>query len=131
MSKKGLQHLIAENLENCLSLSVQNYLKKVKNQAKINFDQVCAHPTMIVDSMTLISSNPSSLMYKRQMTDSYSDSKEFNLWLQNNLDPIRADLIRQQFAEYNNFLICVRERRKTKPISYKYCKISIKFKFSF
>lgn len=32
LSKKGLQHLIPENLENCLSISVQNYLKKVKAQ---------------------------------------------------------------------------------------------------
>ncbi len=126
-----------------MSVSVQNYLKKVKNQvmihinkkrkrdrpthldfiflfkAKSNFDMVCAHPTMIVDTMSLLSSNPSSLLFKRQLTDSYTESKEFNNWLQNNLDPMRADLIRQQFADYNNFLICVREKRKTKPISYK------------
>lgn len=91
----------------------------MKNQAKINFDQVCAHPTLTVDTMSLLSSNPSSVIFKRQMTDSYPESKEFNIWLQNNLDPMRADLIRQQFADYNNFMICVRERRKTKPISYK------------
>ena len=32
LSKKGLQHLIAENLENFLSAQMQSYLKKVKNQ---------------------------------------------------------------------------------------------------
>ena len=119
LSKKGLQHLIAENLENCLSVQVQSYLKKVKNQAKIGFDQVCAHPTMQVDSIGLVTSIPTNIISKRQQLDNYQESKEFNIWLQSTLDPMRADMLRQQFSEFNNFLICVRERRKTKPLFFK------------
>lgn len=36
------QTLIPENAENCLSYSVQNYLKRVKNQAKIEHDKLCS-----------------------------------------------------------------------------------------
>ncbi|KAL1509205.1 hypothetical protein ABEB36_003978 [Hypothenemus hampei] len=36
------QTLIPENSENCLSYSVQNYLKRVKNQAKIEHDKLCS-----------------------------------------------------------------------------------------
>ncbi|XP_066252251.1 integrator complex subunit 6-B [Euwallacea similis] len=36
------QTLIPENTENCLSYSVQNYLKRVKNQAKLEHDKLCA-----------------------------------------------------------------------------------------
>ncbi|CAG9761952.1 unnamed protein product [Ceutorhynchus assimilis] len=35
------QTLIPENAENCLSYSVQNYLKRVKNQAKVEHDKLC------------------------------------------------------------------------------------------
>lgn len=33
--------LIPENAENCLSYSVLNYLKKLKNQAKVEYDKLC------------------------------------------------------------------------------------------
>lgn len=119
LSKKGLQHLIAENLENCLSGQVQSYLKKVKTQAKIGFEQVCAHPTLTVDSMNLLTSVPNNTILKRQQMESYYDSREFNNWIQTTLDPMRADSLKQQFSEFNNFIICVKERRKTKPIYFK------------
>lgn len=117
LSKKGLQHLIAENLENCLSNQVQSYLKKVKTQAKIEFDRVCAQPTLQIDAIGLLSSNPNSLLHKRQQVDSYPDSKEFSSWLQSHMDVHKADLIRQQFTDYASILLSVRERRKCKPVS--------------
>ncbi|XP_060531461.1 integrator complex subunit 6 [Cylas formicarius] len=36
------QTLIPETSESCLSYSVQNYLKRVKNQAKIEYDKLCS-----------------------------------------------------------------------------------------
>lgn len=119
LSKKGLQHLIAETLENCLSVQVQSYLKKVKTQAKVAFDQVCSKPSLQVDAITLLSNNPNSIIYKRQQTDSYPDSKEFTNWLQSHMDSKKADSIRQQFTDFNNFLVSVREKRKAKPILFK------------
>lgn len=120
LSKKGLQHLIAENLENCLSAQVQSYLKKVKNQAKVSFDQVCAHPTINIDSISLLSNNPNSIIYKRQLTESYPDSKEFNNWLQSLIDPMKAESIKQQFSgDFPNFTIRVREQKKMKTIPFK------------
>jgi hypothetical protein len=119
LSKKGLQHLIAENLENCLSVQVQSYLKKVKTQAKNSFDQVCAQPTLQIEAIHLLSNNPNSLLHKRQQMDSYPDSKEFINWLQSHMDANKAETIRQQFTDFNNFLLSVKEKRKIKPISFK------------
>jgi integrator complex subunit 6 len=114
LSKKGLQHLIAENLENCLSVQIQGYLKKVKNQAKIRFDQVCAHPTIQVDCMSLISNQQVSIIHKRQQTEIYSESKELQNWLKSHLNPMNSDSIKMQFSEFNNFGIFVDERQKKK-----------------
>lgn len=118
-SKKGLQHLVSENLENCLSIQVQSYLKKIKNQAKIAFDQVCAHPQIHIDSLILLSNNPNSILHKRQQLESYQDSKEFTNWLQTHLEPAKAENIRQQFNDFGNFLLHAREKRKQKPIFFK------------
>ena len=80
---------------------------------------MCAHPTVSVDSVGLLSSVPGSLVAKRQQTDCYQESKEFTNWLQSLIDPIKADLIRAQFVEFNNFYMRVREPRKVKPILFK------------
>lgn len=117
LSKKGLQHLIAENLENCLSNQVQSYLKKVKTQAKIDFDRVCAQPTLNIEAIGLLSSNPNSILYKRQLADSYADSRDFTSWLQSHMDSNKAEQIRQQFTDYSSILLLVREKRKCKQVS--------------
>lgn len=117
LSKKGLQHLIAESLENCLSNQVQSYLKKVKTQAKIDFDRVTAQQTLQIDAIGLLSSNPNSVIYKRQLVDSYADSKEFTSWLQSHMDSHKADQIRQQFTDYASIMLSVREKRKCKQVS--------------
>lgn len=36
------QTLIPDNMDNSLSYSVLNYLKKLKNQAKMEFDRLCS-----------------------------------------------------------------------------------------
>lgn len=36
------QTLIPDNMDNSLSYSVLNYLKRLKNQAKIEFDRLCS-----------------------------------------------------------------------------------------
>lgn len=36
------QTLIPENSENGLSYSVSNYLKRLKNQAKVEYDKMCS-----------------------------------------------------------------------------------------
>lgn len=85
----------------------------------MGFDQVCAHPTLVVDSITLFSNNPNSIISKRQQQDSYPESKDFNNWLQALVDPMKAELIRQQFNDFNNFAIFVKERKKVKTVSFK------------
>lgn len=117
LSKKGLQHLIPESLENCLSNQVQSYLKKVKTQAKIDFDRVTAQQTFQIDAIGLLSSNPNSVIYKRQLVDSYADSKEFTSWLQSHMDSHKADQIRQHFTDYASIMLSVREKRKCKQVS--------------
>ena len=80
---------------------------------------MCAHPTLHIDSISLLSCNPNNVIFKRQQNDSYSESKEFTNWLNALVDPMKADMIRQQFNDFNNFSIFVREKRKTKIISFK------------
>ncbi len=70
-----------------------------------------------------MSSVAGSQLAKRQQTDSYQESKEFTNWLQSLVDPMKADLIRAQFVEFNNFYMRVREPRKVKPILFKYVDI--------
>lgn len=36
------QTLIPDNMDNSLSYSVLNYLKRLKNQAKLEFDRLCS-----------------------------------------------------------------------------------------
>lgn len=109
--------MIPENLENCLSNQVQSYLKKVKTQAKIDFDRVSAQQTLQIDAIGLLSSNPNSILYKRQLAESYVDSKEFTNWLQSHMDGQKAEQIRQQFSDCTPVLLSVREKRKCKQIS--------------
>ncbi len=69
--------------------------------------------------MNLITNIPNNAILKRQQLECYQESKEFNNWIQSTLDSQRADLLKQQFSDFNNFLIYVRERRKTKPLFFK------------
>lgn len=47
------QTLIPDNMDNSLSYSVLNYLKRLKNQAKIEFDRLCSE----VISKQVVASN--------------------------------------------------------------------------
>ncbi|KRT86577.1 hypothetical protein AMK59_1277, partial [Oryctes borbonicus] len=47
--------LIPENAENCLSYSILNYLKKLKNQAKVEYEKLCND---IIQRQSIISSKP-------------------------------------------------------------------------
>jgi hypothetical protein len=93
--------------------------KNYFNKAKMIFDQVCACPSMQIDSMGLLSNNPNSVLHKRQQLDSYVENKEFITWLQSHMDQNKADAIRAQFTDFNSFAIAVREKRKTKPLSFR------------
>jgi hypothetical protein len=70
--------------------------------------------------MGLLSNNPNGILCKRQQQELYVENKEFNNWLQSHMDQNKAEAIRQQFNEFNNFFVFVREKRKTKPISFRY-----------
>lgn len=49
------QTLIPENAENCLSYSVLNYLKRLKNQAKVEYDRLCNEIIQRQGNVSLIS----------------------------------------------------------------------------
>lgn len=99
LSKKGLQHLIPESLENCLSPAIQSYLKKVKSQAKAQFDQVCAHPTLRNDYIPLV-----------KRTESLNENKDFMEWL-HNMDANKSEFIKNQINDFANFQLYVRESK--------------------
>jgi integrator complex subunit 6 len=106
LSKKGLQHLIAENLECCLTVQAQSYLKNVKKQAKILFDQVNAQPSFTNEKFSLLN----------RYNESLSDSKEFQTWVTSNIDHQRADFIKNQFNEFAGFqLSCKPKKYKNHP----------------
>ena len=52
--------------------------------------------------------------------DSYTENKDFNNWLQSHMDPNKAESIRQQFTDFGNFTMVVREKRKTKQTTFRY-----------
>jgi hypothetical protein len=99
LSKKGLQHLIPESLENCLSPAIQSYLKKIKSQAKAQFDQVCAHPTPRIDYIPLV-----------KRIESLNENKDFIEWSKN-MDTTKAEFIRNQINDFANFQLYVREEK--------------------
>jgi len=102
LSKKGLQHLISENLECCLSVQVQTYLKKVKAQAKTAFEQVSAYQTPRNNFMPLLT---------LKKADSLNETKEFNNWLQSSMTQLNADFIRSQFNDFPGFQLYTREHK--------------------
>ena len=42
MSRMGAHNLVPDNMDNCLSYSVVSYLKKLKNQAKVEYEKIVA-----------------------------------------------------------------------------------------
>jgi hypothetical protein len=80
---------------------------------------VCAYPSITIDTIGLLTSNPGSIVFKRQQNESYAESKELLNWIQNSLDPAKCDQIRQQLNDFTNFLIVYKENRKAQAISFK------------
>lgn len=42
LSRIGINNLVPDHMENCLSYSVVSYLKKLKNQAKSEYERLVA-----------------------------------------------------------------------------------------
>ncbi|XP_046654830.1 integrator complex subunit 6-like isoform X2 [Daphnia pulicaria] len=89
--------LIPESLDNNLSYSIVNYLKRLKHQAKVEFDRVCSEVgrtrQVVVDSIKVI---PRSAFRKDFITNPNLIDKFLNL--------------REQMNEFPGFALALKER---------------------
>nr|CAG4641352.1 EOG090X0IT3 [Eulimnadia texana] len=100
--------LVSESLDNSLSYSVVNYLKRLKNQAKMEFDRICSevgrHRPVLADSVKVIwrtplrkdfVSNPSLAAKFAHLRDQLNDFAGFTLALKER--DVRPQSLRNPF----------------------------------
>ncbi|XP_062585335.1 integrator complex subunit 6-like, partial [Saccostrea cucullata] len=109
LARMGAPNLVPDNMDNSLSYSVITYLKKLKNQAKIEMDRLIAsvgqkvplHEGIKVDSRT-----KTSVLQRR----------DFNQLLQNAGGNLQN--LKQELNDYNTFTVAVADR-DIKPQYYR------------
>jgi integrator complex subunit 6 len=89
--------LIPETMDNCLSYSVLNYLKRLKNQAKIDYDKMLnSTPVMKTrtgpEGIKVIPRSP----FKKELLTNHLLKDKFN--------PLR-----EQLTDFPGFLLAIRE----------------------
>ncbi|XP_046568892.1 integrator complex subunit 6-like [Haliotis rubra] len=101
MARMGAANLVPDNMDNCLSYSVITYLKKLKNQAKIEMDRLIAsvgQKPQHNEGIKVCSRSQTSVLQR----------KDFNQLMQNlggNMAWLKQDL-----QEYTTFSIAVPDR---------------------
>ncbi|KAL5005014.1 hypothetical protein ScPMuIL_018470 [Solemya velum] len=101
MARMGAPNLVPDNLDNCLSYSVITYLKKLKNQAKMEMDRLNASVGQKVplhDGMKVSSRTKTSILQR----------KDFNQLLQS----VGGNMLslKQELTDYNTFTIAVADK---------------------
>ena len=104
-------NLVPESMENCLSYSVLNYLKRLKNQAKVDFDKMIASvgscKLTIPETIKVI--NP---MFSKKITDIVN--------MNNPTLKSRFNELRNEVNDFLGFMIRVRDKSKdAKPQCYR------------
>ncbi|CAI9726681.1 Hypothetical predicted protein [Octopus vulgaris] len=100
LQRMGAPSLIPDNMENCLSYSVITYLKKLKNQAKIEMDRLIASVGQKLPP-------PDGLKVNLRTKASIVQRKDFNQLLQTmggNMSNLRQELF-----DYNTFTVAVQD----------------------
>ncbi|CAL4058858.1 unnamed protein product, partial [Meganyctiphanes norvegica] len=100
LSRMGAPNLVPDNLDNSLSYQVTNHLKRLKNQAKMEYERICLevekrlaqNQTVVHEGIRIQPRRPLS----RHLTSNHT--------LQDKLSTLR-----DQVTEYPNFAVAVRE----------------------
>lgn len=109
LQRMGAPSLIPDNMENCLSYSVITYLKKLKNQAKIEMDRLIASVGQKLPPQEGIKVNS-------RTKASILQRKDFNQLLQSvggNMSNLKQELL-----DYNTFTVAVPDK-EIKPQYYR------------
>lgn len=109
LARMGAPNLVPDNMDNSLSYSVITYLKKLKNQAKIEMDRLIAsvgqkvtlHEGIKVDSRT-----KTSILQRR----------DFNQLLQNAGGNLQS--LKQELTDFNTFTVAIADK-DIKPQYYR------------
>ncbi|GAB1600442.1 integrator complex subunit 6-like [Argonauta hians] len=109
LQRMGAPSLIPDNMENCLNYSVITYLKKLKNQAKIEMDRLIASVGQKLPPLD-------GLKVNLRTKASIVQRKDFNQLLQTvggNMNNLRQELL-----DYNTFTVAVQDP-EIKPQYYR------------
>lgn len=109
LTRMGAPNLVPDNMDNSLSYSVITYLKKLKNQAKMEMDRLIAGIGQKVQINEGIKVEP-------RTKTSVLQRKDFNQLLQNFGDNMQS--LKQELTEYNTFTVGIPDK-DIKPQMYK------------
>lgn len=109
LTRMGAPNLVPDNMDNSLSYSVITYLKKLKNQAKMEMDRLIAGIGQKVQINEGIKVEP-------RTKTSVLQRKDFNQLLQNFGDNMQC--LKQELTEYNTFTIGIPDK-DIKPQMYR------------
>lgn len=109
LARMGAPSLVPENMENCLSYSVISYLKKLKNQAKIEYERLVASVVQEKPKNEGIKVAPRSQISILQRKDFHQLMHIFG-----------SDIstLKEQLNEYNGFTLAVPDKDVT-PQTYR------------
>lgn len=97
LHRMGAPNLIPDNMDNCLSYSVLSYLKKVKFQAKVEFDR-------LVSSVGQRLPPPEGTRVQPRLQASFMQRKEIQELL-HNVTPDRMASLKAELNEYSSFTL--------------------------
>ncbi|XP_041359584.1 integrator complex subunit 6-like [Gigantopelta aegis] len=109
LARMGASNLVPDNMDNCLSYSIITYLKKLKNQAKIEMDRLIA-------SVGQVPPATEGIKVDSRTTTSFVERKDFNQLMKNMGSNMSG--LKQELQEYSSFTIAVADK-EIKPQYYR------------
>jgi len=100
LSRMGAPNLVPDNLDNSLSYQVTNHLKRLKNQAKMEYERICLEVEKRLAQNTTVAHEGIRIQPRRPLSRHLTS----NHTLQDKLSTLR-----DQVTEYPNFAVAVRE----------------------
>lgn len=109
LQKMGGPNLVPDNMENCLSYSVLNLLKRLKNQAKVEFDK------LIATVGTGKPATPTTIKVPNMSSKKISDIVNSDPCLKSRLNGLRSEI-----NDFQGFSMRIRDKtREAKPQCYR------------
>ncbi|KAG7176055.1 Integrator complex subunit 6-A-like [Homarus americanus] len=100
LGRMGAPNLVPDNLDNSLSFQVTNQLKRLKNQAKLEYERICLEVEKRLSQTNCVVHEGIRVQPRRPLCKHLTS----NHTLQDKLAPLR-----DQVTDYPNFVLAVRE----------------------